>query len=419
MVELITMFNNQDYDSWFCDYFPTLREEILNYISVDTSFNKEDQSFAFLEKLLQKYDFDVAYQSYHPSLLAHPANTPSDNHQGTNIQTVWAPSAGLDTKILFNSHIDVVPDNGETSLFQPSFDDEFIYGRGACDTKGNLFLLLGALAYMKAKRIEPKYRVLLDLVSGEEIGGNGTLSTVMYGLDADCVIVFEPTDLCIHRGHRGCLTCEIEITGKAVHMGGDEEGISAIKMAMLVIREMELLEKEMLEVAKNDPAFSIWKRPLQINIGKIVGGEWPGSVPEKCTLTLNIGFLPPSKISDIEQLIQNRVCQCLEKIEGVQVSYDFSAGLRNKAYLIPNENTFLQRLSQACASARNLSTPSATYGWRASCDARHYNQEANIDAVIFGAGSLKDAHSAHEKIEIKQIQDGIKTLVLFLGSEFF
>lgn len=57
----------------------------------------------------------------------------------------------------------------------------------------------------------------------------------------------------------------------------------------------------------SDSAFSIWKRPVQINVGKISGGEWPGSVPEKCSFTFNVGFLPAASIEDIETLLNTRV----------------------------------------------------------------------------------------------------------------
>lgn len=65
--------------------------------------------------------------------------------------------------------------------------------------------------------------------------------------------------------------------------------------------------------------------------------------------------------------------------------------------------------------AGDLSVPANVYGWRVSCDARHYVHEAGVDAVVFGAGSLKDAHSSHEKISIDQMRIGIKALVLFLS----
>jgi acetylornithine deacetylase len=73
--------------------------------------------------------------------------------------------------------------------------------------------------------------------------------------------------------------------------------------------------------------------------------------------------------------------------------------------------TFLSRLIQRIPQQH-----CARLAWRASCDARHYAQEANIPTAIFGAGSLSDAHSADEKIDIDQMRIGIKALAIFLSS---
>ncbi|WP_081729333.1 M20/M25/M40 family metallo-hydrolase [Pseudomonas sp. QTF5] len=63
-----------------------------------------------------------------------------------------------------------------------------------------------------------------------------------------------------------------------------------------------------------------------------------------------------------------------------------------------------------------LAKNNGIFAWRASCDARHYAREANIPTAIFGAGSLSDAHSANEKIDIDQMRSGIKALANFLSN---
>lgn len=410
------MFDGDEFDSWFKSYQEKMLPEFIEYLSIDTSSGRERNAIPFLESLLGDYGFDCCLEDYHPELFNHQARTVSDAFSGkVNLRAKYGVGSIGNKVVLFNSHIDVVPVEGEgAKLLTPWLEEGYVYGRGACDTKGNLFLLLGALAFLKYKKCTPQYKVHLDLVSEEEVGGNGTLSTILHGVLADLVIVFEPTDLEVHRGHRGCLTCETTIIGKSVHMGSDSDGLSAITVAVRLMDELKSLEQEMLADAKEDSAFSIWRRPLQINIGKICGGEWPGSVPEKCKLLFNVGFLPKYSIPEIEAVIESRVGLLEQIFPGVKVSFDFNSGLRNKAYIVSDKDQLLRQLSESISKARCIARSAPIYAWRASCDARHYAQEANIPTAIFGAGSLGEAHSSNERIEINQMRVGTKALSMFL-----
>ncbi|VVP70124.1 Acetylornithine deacetylase [Pseudomonas fluorescens] len=412
------MLGNCEFDDWFAVYKNEMLPELLEYLSIDTSSGKERAAVPYLGYMLEKYGFSFHVEQYHAELGGHRANTGLDENNGKiNIRSKFNSLSVTDSTVLFNSHIDVVPAEGEgKKLLSPWIDRNFIYGRGSCDTKGNLFLLFGALAFLKHRQICPQFKILLDLVSEEEVGGNGTLSTILHGVSADLVVVFEPTDLAVHRGHRGCLTCEITVIGKAVHMGSILDGVSAITVAIRLIEGLKILEKEMISEANSDGAFSIWKRPVQINVGKISGGEWPGSVPEKCSFTFNIGFLPTSSIESIETVVKARMESVLSEFPGVKVDFNFNVGLRNKAYLVSEKDVFLKGLDKSVSDARGLTKEDHIFAWRASCDARHYAQEANIPTAIFGAGSLSDAQSADEKIDIDQMGMGIKALAIFLSS---
>lgn len=198
-------------------------------------------------------------------------------------------------------------------------------------------------------------------------------------------------------------------------MGSNSEGVSAITVAMKLIAGLKDLEGEMISESYSDSAFSIWKRPVQINVGKISGGEWPGSVPEKCSFTFNVGFLPAKSIESIEVLLIARMRSLLSEFPGAKVDFDFNVGLRNKAYVVSEEDFFIKALDLSASEACGLTKKDRIFAWRASCDARHYAQEANIPTAIFGAGSLSDAHSANEKIDIDQMRLGIKALAIFLS----
>ncbi|WP_367115882.1 M20/M25/M40 family metallo-hydrolase [Candidatus Symbiopectobacterium sp. PLON1] len=155
-----------------------------------------------------------------------------------------------------------------------------------------------------------------------------------------------------------------------------------------------------------------------MNVGKINGGEWPGSVAEKCSLVFNTGFLPPSSIESIESRICNHLRAVIDAYPGIKVNYNFKAGLRNQAYLSSIENSLINRFMEIASLINKKHTSIKSSGWRVSCDARHYANLAMIPTVIFGAGALEDAHSANEHITIDDLKKGMFILANFLSGGY-
>ncbi len=406
-------------NAWFSCHEDKIFRELSEYLSIDTSLGQEGNAFAFLEDYLSSADFDVQREMLHLRLpesdhFSPHTNSVFDVNRANLRASLKLPSATED-RVLFNSHVDVVPATWDfPDAFKPKVENGVIYGRGACDTKGNLFMLVEAIRYMKENGIQLQKGVDLDLPIDEEIGGNGTLSTILHGVRAKEVIVLEPTDLRVFRGHRGCLSYAVTATGKAVHMGSDATGESAISSIIDIVIEFESLEKEMLKAAREHPDFTIWERPVQLNVGMIKGGEWSGSVPEKCEIRCDVGFMPDTPIGHLESVIRQRALHAISKRKGIHLDFDFDCGLRNEAYIQPKETPVAKALME---SARFFGvSDNTTHGWCVSCDARHYDKVLGRPVVVFGAGSLKDAHSAHEQLSIAEMKRGMGILVNYLSS---
>lgn len=409
------MLSRSAFDKWFDDNSSNFFTQLFEFLSIDTSAEKEKDAYPFLKKTLIKYGFEFVTEPYHDALEGHSLTTYPVNPEGINLRSVYMKGKPNQKKVLFNCHVDVVPQSKfKKNQFVPYCDNGKIYARGACDTKSNVFLLLSAIKFLEESGDDIGFNILLDLVSDEETGGNGTLSTILHGVNADLVVVFEPTNLDIHNGHRGCLTTELEIQGKSVHMGSDSTGVSAIKCAVEIIKHLEALEEQMLSEASFDQSFKHWTRPLQINVGKINGGEWPGSVAEKCSLIFNTGFLPPSSVESIENRIRDHIKNLTDGYSDISINYNFNAGLRNQAYLSSVNNDLISNLMKVQAQVTNNNLSIRSSGWRVSCDARHYANFAGIPTVIFGAGDLADAHSATENVSIEELKHGMFILANFL-----
>src|SRR5215470_12807696 len=88
-------------------------------------------------------------------------------------------------RILFCTHIDTVP-----PVLDVRQDEAFLYGRGACDTKGIIAAMVNAGDRLRKSGIQD-FGFLL--VVGEETIGDGAKAANLLNWDTQFVIVGEPT----------------------------------------------------------------------------------------------------------------------------------------------------------------------------------------------------------------------------------
>lgn len=410
----------QHFNKWFSQRQSNIQQRLIEFINDDTSTPNEKACFEKVTRYLEEIGFNVSYEMTHPELRKHPSFSPHKYSQMTsergNLRARLKSIPDHKKVVLFNCHLDVVPGTNDfENAFKGYVENGKIFGRGACDTKNNLIMLGEAIRFLKDKNISFKRIPAVDLVIEEEIGGNGTLSTILNGIDADEVICLEPTSLEVFRGHRGCISFQVEVPGISVHMGSDSYGINAIEWTFEIIKSLKSMEKGLLEEAKSDPDFNIWERPLQLNIGMISGGEWTGSVPERCVLAGDLGFLPKYSLNEIESIIE-LACRNIDNkwvSDNLKVVFN---GLRNDAYIIPGELPLVKDLI-LMADIVGLKQ-NRNCGWKVSCDARYYAKDCNIPVVIFGSGSLSDAHSAHECIDFEELRKGSCIVAGFISGMY-
>lgn len=307
--------------------------------------------------------------------------------------------------IAFNTHVDIVPASpGQESPFVARVNDGKIYGRGACDAKGQIATLWLVLKTLDDLKLKPGGDVIVDFVVEEECGGNGTLQVVRNGLAADGAVILEPTDLQVAHLVRGAVWFEIRTTGKAGHSGSPESTRSALKTALNVMEAVEHAREELLAVSRSVvPKIADHPNPMPCTFGMLHAGNWPAAAPAEAVVKGVFGFLPPFRRKDIEE-------------ELAQVVRPFSADirfnmLRSDPSSIPEDQPLVQTLLEA---ARDTGIPSRPAFMNASCDAWRYSEQLGIPAVVFGPGSLTAAHAADEHIAIDDIRKAALTLTAFI-----
>lgn len=410
------MFTSADFDAWYQNHQGDIIDSLREFISFSTVSPNDDIANQFLVGYLRHTGFQVRTENIQKKLFLHPEVSPHPAADRSGHKMIVRAQRRIDINVpttLFNCHVDVVPASDEfPEAFSPVVRDGKLFGRGACDTKNNLVMLVEAIRFLDDQGVPLSVNISLDLPVEEEIGGNGTLSTIIQGIEADEAIVLEPTELIPYRGHRGCLSFAVDVSGTAVHMGSDSVGLSAIDGAIEVINRLRALEQQRLTDARKHPAFAIWPKPIQLNIGLIQGGEWSGSVPEHCRIVGDFGFLPEQSLAEVEQSIKNAVNSSPSLWVRQRASCSFDVGLRNGAYLDAASSQALRILSAAAHAEGVLFNE--VYAWKVSCDARHYANIARIPTVVFGSGSLDVAHSSSEHVELSELRRGMKILARYL-----
>jgi acetylornithine deacetylase len=174
-----------------------------------------------------------------------------------NVLATWdAPVVTLST------HIDTVP-----PFFPSREDDEFIWGRGACDTKG----IIASMIFAAEALVEAgERRVALLFVVGEERNSAGALAAANDRRGSQYLINGEPTESKLVLGSKGALRFEIVAQGRMAHSAYPHLGESAIE------KLLDALERVRRIPLPHDPVLGA----STLNIGTIQGGRAPNVIPD-------------------------------------------------------------------------------------------------------------------------------------------
>jgi len=313
--------------------------------------------------------------------------------------------ASAGKKLAFNTHLDVVPGSpGEEHPFLPRLRDGKIYGRGACDAKGQIAALWLALKTLDDLKLKPGGEIIIDFVIEEECGGNGTLQVVRNGLSADGAVILEPTDLQVAHLVRGAVWFEILASGKAGHSGSPGSTVSALKIAIQAMAAVERAREELLRISrKRVPKIAAHPNPMPCTFGQLRAGNWPAATPAEAAVKGVFGFLPPFKRRDI----QEKLVQTLRPFPA-EIKFNM---LRSEPSFIPEDHPLVRTL---LAAAREAGIPSRPEFMNASCDSWRYADGLGVPAVVFGPGSIASAHAPGEHIEVKDIRKAALALIYFI-----
>jgi acetylornithine deacetylase len=262
--------------------------------------------------------------------------------------------------VTLSTHMDTVP-----PFFASREDDEFIWGRGACDTKGIIASMILALEALLAAG---ERRVALLFVVGEERNSAGAFAAAHDVRGSRFLINGEPTESKLALGSKGALRYEIVATGRMAHSAYPQLGESAIE------KLLDALERLRRIALPDDPVLG----KSTLNIGTIQGGRAPNVIPDHAKAEVFIRLV------------------------------DDGASTR----------TAVAQAVKGSAEAREvLCIPAVRLGALAGFETSVVSYTTDIPAFngswgkpfLFGPGSIHFAHTDEERIPKRELADAIQT----------
>ncbi|MBM3950983.1 MAG: M20/M25/M40 family metallo-hydrolase [Rhodospirillales bacterium] len=323
--------------------------------------------------------------------------------------------------LILNGHIDTVTIEpaGEWTRdpFGAAIDNGLMYGRGTSDMKGGLMAALMALTFLKRAGVRLRGDVIFQSVVNEEHAGNGTLDLVRRGFTADAAIVLEPTNNGVAVSHPGGLYWQVRIPGRprspgARWQGGIQDGVSAIEKLPRVIDALLDLERRFNAVPNDDP-MERGRAPFALVIGKVAGGHYETVTAGEVSLRGGAYFAPG--VGDIGDVMRD----FRQAVGRANDADDFLRQHPARLEFLHHDDSTRQspQIPLAVHMAEALKARGADGGVRPGpfcCDMRHLVNQGGIPSIIFGPGTIAQAHKPDEHIALGEYLDCIEHLIEFI-----
>lgn len=317
--------------------------------------------------------------------------------------------------ILLEAHQDTVPVDGMTiEPWKPQVRDGRLYGRGACDIKGGMTAMLGAVARLAEERPAGRPTVIMACTVNEEYGYSG--ASELHKLWApgaksvvprrpDAAIVAEPTDLQVVVAHKGAVRWRCRTHGRAAHSSQPERGDNAVyKMA----RVLAALETFAAQVGEAVPVHRLCGRAT-LSVGTIQGGLSVNTVPDVCTIEIDRRLLPGEDAMDAYHSVVEYVRGRLGNDPAVEHEPPY---LRGTTLADHDNGPLADRLAGVVRRVLGRGEKiGVSYGTNASRIA-----PTGVPTVVFGPGSIDQAHTADEWLSLDELAKASDVLYEFLNA---
>ncbi len=363
---------------------------------------------------MDRFDMDQEAIEKHPG----GAKFSAEHSRAPIVVGIHRPRAETGRSLILQAHVDVVPEGPHDMWthppFEPVVEGDWLYGRGGADMKCGHAANFAALDALARIGLQPAATLYLQSVVEEESTGNGALMTHLRGYTADAVLIPEPEEEKLVRANTGVLWFQVDVRGLPAHVREMATGANAIDAAYRVVGELRKLEAEWNEKKKGRAHFEDEEHPINLNIGKIEGGDWASSVPSWCRLHCRIAIYPGETAEAAAREIRDRIAGFARTDRFFanappQVTFH---GFFSEGYVLEpgsEAEAVLGRAHEAATGKRLESFMTAGY-----LDTRVHALYDKIPALCYGPVS-QNIHAFDERCSIASLKRITTAMALFVA----
>jgi putative selenium metabolism hydrolase len=320
--------------------------------------------------------------------------------------------------LLYDSHIDTVgigdPGAWEWDPFEGKVEDGYFYARGACDEKGSTPGMVYGLAM--AKRLGLLEGITAYYYGNMEEWCDGIAPNALveeHGITPESVVIGEPTNLRVYRGHKGRVEMKIVAKGRSAHAASSELGDNALYKMLPIIAGVRDLDGSL-------------ERHAFLGEGRITVTDMNlqtpsiNAVPDEVTIyidrRLTFGESKEDAIAQVAALIPEADCESvavkiLQYDEPSYTGFVFPVEKYFPAWMMEVNDGVVQAGLKTAEWALGKAAP--TGKWNFSTNGNYWRGKAGIPCIGFAPGDERDAHMVTEKVSIAEVIEATRFYALF------
>jgi acetylornithine deacetylase len=325
----------------------------------------------------------------------------------------WPAEEDGPPALVLAGHTDVVPAGDPTAWrtdpYELRVEDGRAYGRGACDMKGGLAAVLGAVAALRTAGVRLRRPLAVHCVVAEEDGGLGAFATLRRGHTGSACVIAEPTARAVVGANAGSLTFRLEVPGRATHGSTRTRGVSAVDAFIPVLGALRELEARRNRDVPD--VFAGTNLPYPLSVGTVRAGDWASTVPDLLVAEGRYGVRLDEPVTVARTELEAAVAEACAgdpwlSRRPVRVSWPggvFASGQ------LPTGDPLLPAVREAVAdvTGHEPGVHGAPYG----SDLRLY-AAAGVPTLQYGPGDVGHAHAVDEHVEVADLERAARVYAL-------
>ncbi|MGI8911835.1 MAG: M20 family metallopeptidase, partial [Rubrobacteraceae bacterium] len=354
------------------------------------SEGNESRAARYVAEYLENAGFEVSTEEVSPGR--------------PNVWAVWHGDRSGKT-LLFEAHTDVVTEGHAGEWKHPPFEagmvGQRIYGRGACDTKGNLAAAVMAVRAIKDSGVSFAGRIVLCHPVDEEGMMTGIKHFIQGGHaeGVDGAVICEPEEnqLCV--AQKGAMRVEIRVQGRMAHGAMPESGVNPVTRAARLVVAIEELEKEEISRHGEDPLLGYPSITPTVLLGPEGGEPQINVIPASAYVALDIRTIPSQSHAELTHRLEG----CIADLQAEDPYFDASMEVIEERPPTATNRDDPLALAMAAAYTRLTGEPPRYNGVPGATDGTFLHAWAGIPIITTGAGDREIPHHKDEWVDADEL----------------